>query len=78
MLLFSASSASAKVMWGKTELKKGRIGKVAIVTDVNAAKLNGKTLTQDKRLKKGEEFRVYTYRVIGNRAILWIRWRLTC
>jgi hypothetical protein len=66
MLLFSASSASAKVMWGKTELKKGQIGKVTIVTNVNAAKLNGKTLTQDKRLKKGEEFRVYTYRVIGN------------
>ena len=66
MLLFSASSASAKVMWGKTELKKGQIGKVTIVTNVNAAKLNGKTLTQDKRLKKGEEFRIYTYRVIGN------------
>ena len=53
-------------MWGKTELKQGQIGKVTILTNVNAAKLSGNTLTQDKRLKRGEEFRVYSYRVIGD------------
>jgi len=31
MLLFSTSAASAAVMWGKTELKQGQLGKVTIV-----------------------------------------------
>ena len=53
-------------MWGKTELKQGQIGKVTILTDGNAVKLKGSTLVQDKRLKRGEEYRIYTYRVIGN------------
>ncbi|USK57736.1 hypothetical protein LIS82_27555 (plasmid) [Cytobacillus solani] len=50
LLLFSSSVASAKVMWGKTELKKGQIGKVTILTNVTATKINENTLTQDKRL----------------------------
>ena len=66
LFLFSTGVAEAKVMWGKTELKQGQIGKVTIVTNVNAVKLNGNTLVQDKRLKKAEEYRVYSYRVIGN------------
>ena len=66
MLLFSTSAASARVMWGKTELKEGQIGKVTILTNVNATKIKGNTLIQDKRLKKGEEFRVYSYRVVGD------------
>ncbi|MED3574215.1 excalibur calcium-binding domain-containing protein [Cytobacillus praedii] len=64
LLIFSSSMASAKVMWGKTELKKGQIGKVTILTNVNATKINENTLTQDKRLKKGEEYRIYSYRVV--------------
>ena len=66
LLLFSTSSASAKVMWGKTELKQGQIGKVTILTNVNAVKQTGNTIVQGKRLKKGEEFRVYSYRVFGD------------
>lgn len=51
-------------MWGKTELKQGQIGKVTILSNVNATKINDNTLTQDKRLKKGEEYRIYIYRVV--------------
>lgn len=68
LLLFSSSMASAKVMWGKTELKRGQIGKVTILTNVNATKINGNTLTQDKRLNKGEEYRIYSYRVITGKG----------
>ncbi|MED3554029.1 hypothetical protein [Cytobacillus praedii] len=66
IFIFQTSDASAKVMWGKTELKKGQIGKVTILSNVNAAKINGNTLTQDKRLKKGDEYRIYSYRVLGD------------
>ncbi|WP_313798955.1 excalibur calcium-binding domain-containing protein [Cytobacillus sp.] len=65
LLLFSSSVASAKVMWGKTELKKGQIGKVTILANVNATKINDNILTQDKSLKKGEEYRIYSYRVVS-------------
>ncbi|MEH7345546.1 hypothetical protein V7122_16955 [Bacillus sp. JJ1532] len=73
MFLFSASDASAKVMWGKTELKKGQIGKVTIITDIRATKILGndvhdpKSFQNDKLLKEGEEYRVYSYRVVGDR-----------
>ena len=53
-------------MWGKTELKQGQIGKVTILTNVNAVSQKGNTLVQGKVLKKGEEFRVYSYRVFGD------------
>ena len=43
LLIFSTTAASAKVMWGKTELKQGQIGKVTILTDVNAVKISGST-----------------------------------
>ena len=66
LLLFSTSSASAKVMWGKTELKLGQIGKITILSDIHTVKINGTTLTQAKKLKKGEEFRVYSYKTINN------------
>lgn len=66
IFIFQTSDASAKVMWGKTELKKGQIGKVTILSNVNAAKINGNTLKQDKRLKKGDEYRIYSYRVLGD------------
>ena len=66
LLIFSTTAASAKVMWGKTELKQGQIGKVTILTDVNAVKISGNSIKQDKKLKKGEEFRVYRYQEVGN------------
>lgn len=65
MFFYSTNDASAKVMWGKTELKKGQIGKVTLLSNVNAVKLHENTATQDKRLKKGDEYRVYSYRVLG-------------
>ena len=65
LLIFSTTAASAKVMWGKTELKQGQIGKVTILSDVHAVKINGSKIKQDKKLKKGEEYRVYRYQVVG-------------
>lgn len=55
--------ATTKVMWGKTELKIGQIGKVTILSDTFLVKLeNNGTLTTLRPLKKGEEFRVYSYK----------------
>lgn len=52
-----------KVMWGKTELKVGQIGKVTILSDTPLVKLNNDgTLTTVRTLKKGEEYRVYSYK----------------
>lgn len=52
-----------KVMWGKTELKQGQIGKVTILADTNLVKVgsNG-SLNKVRTLKKGDEYRVYTYK----------------
>ncbi|UAW07777.1 stress protein [Psychrobacillus phage PVJ1] len=62
---FSGNSASAatKVMWGKTELKLGQIGKATILSDTTLVKLesNG-TLSNVRKMKKGEEYRVYSYK----------------
>ncbi|MEK4083755.1 hypothetical protein [Psychrobacillus sp. FSL K6-1415] len=57
------SEAATKVMWGKTELKLGQIGKVTILSDTNLVKIesNG-SLTTVRPLKKGEEYRVYSYK----------------
>ena len=50
-------------MWGKTELKPGQLGKVTILQDTNLVKLesNG-TLTTLRKMEKGEEYRVYSYK----------------
>lgn len=58
----SSNSNATKVMWGKTELKKGQIGKVTILTETDLVKLENGSLTKVRTLKKGEEFRVYTYK----------------
>lgn len=54
---------AVKVMWGKTELKLGQIGKVTILSNTNLVKMesNG-SLTTVRPLKKGEEYRVYSYK----------------
>ncbi|WP_391122250.1 transglycosylase SLT domain-containing protein [Psychrobacillus sp. L3] len=53
---------AVKVMWGKTELKLGQIGKATILTNTNLVKMesNG-SLTTVRTLKKGEEYRVYSF-----------------
>ncbi|TQR12702.1 hypothetical protein [Psychrobacillus soli] len=57
------TAAATKVMWGKTELKIGQIGKVTILQDTPLVKIesNG-SLTIVRMLKKDEEFRVYSYK----------------
>ncbi len=57
------ANAATKIMWGKTELKIGQIGKVTILSNTNLVKMesNG-SLTTVRPLKKGEEYRVYTYK----------------
>ena len=68
MVLFATGNASAApVMWGKTELKQGQIGKVTILSDVHSNKIVNNTTPLAKELKKGGEFRVYSYRVISNK-----------
>ena len=62
-LLHSVNAeAVGKVMWGKTELKVGQIGKVTVQTDTTLWKLEAdQSLTKVRSLKKGEEYRVYRY-----------------
>lgn len=55
----SQGPVAKKVMWGKTELVKGQIGKVTILANTPLVKIvNGKLVTV-RTLKKGEEYRVY-------------------
>lgn len=57
------ASAVTKVMWGKTELKVGQIGKATILTKTSLWTLEkDNTLTKIRDLKKGEEYRVYSYK----------------
>ena len=60
----TADAASPKVMWGKTELKVGQIGKITTTTnDVTVFKLGSGTwqeLIALYVLPKGGEYRVYT------------------
>lgn len=56
------AEAATKVMWGKTELKLGQIGKVTIQSDTTLWKLGvDQSLVKVRDLKKGEEYRVYRY-----------------
>lgn len=57
----SASAQSNKVMWGKTELKKGQIGKVTVLTTTPLVRLaSDGSIPNVRYLEKGEEFRVYS------------------
>lgn len=59
----NANAAPPTVMWGKTELKLGQIGKVTINSRTVLYKLEkDNTLTKVRDLKAGEEFRVYSYK----------------
>lgn len=57
------ASANTKVMWGKTELKIGQIGKVTVLANTSLWTLEKDgSLTKIRDLKKGEEYRVYSYK----------------
>ncbi|WP_056827937.1 hypothetical protein [Psychrobacillus sp. FJAT-21963] len=59
------ASAATKVMWGKTELKIGQLGKVTILSNTSLWKLNSDgSLIKIRDLKKGEEYRVYSYKSV--------------
>lgn len=58
----AASKVPIGVKWGNSILIKGQIGKVTVLKDVALYKLeNGKLVTL-KTLKKGGEYRVYSYK----------------
>ena len=58
-----SADAASIVMWGKTELKLGQIGKVTILANTPLVKLNSDgSLITVRTLKPGEEFRVYSYK----------------
>ena len=61
MFTFSITSdaSSTKVMWGKTELKAGQIGKVTLYGDMGTFKVDG---SRGKVLPAGGEYRVYSFR----------------
>ena len=57
------AEATSKVMWGKTELKLGQIGKVTIKSSTALFKMEkDNSLVKARDLKVGEEFRVYSYK----------------
>lgn len=59
------ASAATKVMWGKTELKIGQLGKVTILSNTSLWKLESDgSLKKVRDLKRGEEYRVYSYKSI--------------
>lgn len=59
----SIADAASRIMWGKTELKPGQIGKVTILTDTILVKIESDgSLTTIRSMKKGEEYRVYSYK----------------
>lgn len=61
--VITVDAATSKVMWGKTELKIGQIGKVTILKDTLLMKIEiDGSLTTVRTLKKGEEYRVYSYK----------------
>lgn len=62
-LLTVAEAAPKKVMWGKTELKIGQIGKVTILSTTPTYQMNNDKFKQNSRtVKKGDEYRVYSYK----------------
>ena len=62
--ILPVGSAQASVMWGKTELKKGQIGKATLLNDSQLwiFSKDQKSLVESRKLKKGEEYRVYTFK----------------
>jgi len=51
-----------KVMWGKTEVKPGQIGKLTIKAPITLWKDENGVLTESRTLNEGEQYRIYGYR----------------
>ena len=65
--LNEVNASTTKVMWGKTELKIGQLGKVTVLADTTLWKLESdNSLKKIRTLKKGEEYRVYNYKATHN------------
>ncbi|MGB2872247.1 hypothetical protein [Psychrobacillus psychrotolerans] len=64
LFIFQSNTANAtsKVMWGKTELVVGQIGKVTILKDTPLVQVKNGKLVTVRTLKKGDQFRVYQYK----------------
>lgn len=58
----SGVSNTEKIMWGKTELKKGQIGKLTILKPINLWSEKDGELVEERILNPKEEYRVYGYR----------------
>ncbi|WP_391207719.1 hypothetical protein [Psychrobacillus sp. L4] len=57
------ATASSKVMWGKTELKIGQLGKATVLSNSVLWKMDkDNSLIKIRDLKRGEEYRVYSYK----------------
>ncbi|MEI4770942.1 hypothetical protein WAX74_15070 [Psychrobacillus sp. FJAT-51614] len=57
----TSPSVAKKVYWDGIELRKGQIGKININKPINVWKRDGGKLVFERVLKKGEQYRVYTY-----------------
>ncbi|MGE7977379.1 peptidoglycan recognition protein family protein [Psychrobacillus sp. NPDC093200] len=55
-------SNTDKIMWGKTELKKGQIGKITILKPINLWTEKDGKLVEVRVLNPEEEYRAYSYR----------------
>ncbi|QEY22677.1 hypothetical protein D0S48_19615 [Psychrobacillus sp. AK 1817] len=57
------AEASTKVMWGKTELRNGQIGKVTVLCTTQLYQKDNEGILRhsNRPLYKGEEFRVLKY-----------------
>jgi hypothetical protein len=59
----TVTAPKPSVWWGKVKLIKGQIGKVTVLKDTYLWKMDAKgKLTSVRKLKKGEELRVYSYK----------------
>ncbi|MER2009636.1 MULTISPECIES: excalibur calcium-binding domain-containing protein [unclassified Psychrobacillus] len=63
----TSMEAASIVMWGKTELKLGQIGKATIVKDSTLVKIGEDgSLQTIRKLNQGDEYRVYSYKSTHN------------
>jgi hypothetical protein len=61
--ILTVTAPKPSVWWGKVKLVKGQIGKVTVLKDTYLWKMDAKgKLTSVRKLKKGEELRVYSYK----------------
>lgn len=72
--VFAASESAKncvpkKVMWGKTELKSGQLGKVTILKETKLFALKDNKLVAGKSLPVKAEYRVYSFKKVDNSEI---------